>query len=188
MRSSSAVRRRAYPAVTRAIYSTPNTYEDYMSNAKHGRTQETPSVEVILNLRAGLSAPRPSDGRSVETRSYVQQITGANIAKTPTVKQDGSSVVYEWNLATVPAMGHTARNAEGRMVRKFKVGNGVFKLVQPPQTYSGWPVTTFVRVIGGQTEVLSENAARAAFGLAPKVAAKTSKATLPDDGSGVFIG
>ena len=140
--------------------------------SKHGTTQERPSVAVKIQLRAGIN------DRGKQAQHYVYQITGLNTQKVATVnKRTGASTVYDWLQSAVKPYGRTDVDKDGHFAERYSLTNGVYRVTQPNAEYIGWPVTEFAVVKDGQIRKVTENEARALFGLAPKVV--TGKSATP---------
>jgi hypothetical protein len=168
------------------------------------------AVKVRLSLPAGLN------DKGKETRVYVQQITGANPHKLPTVSPNGSVNVYDWTIrnagkpeetvkapdgtsvklpaASFVKLGRTESDETGMYRVKFELADGIYRVVRPnvdkrtaEGRFTGWPETVFLKVSGGKTETITQNEARASFGLAPVVIASKGKSYLADDDDDISV-
>jgi hypothetical protein len=190
-----------------AVRATPfDTLEDTMTNT----STKTTGVRVRLSLPVGLNE------KGKETRAYVQQIAGANPHKVATISQNGSVQVYDWIIRNAGKPEETAKGGDGVAVKlpaanfskvgrtesdetglyrvKFELGDGIYRVVRPnlekrnaDNRFTGWPETVFVKVAGGQTMTIDQNAARAAFGLAPVVIASKGKTYIADDDTDISV-
>lgn len=155
-----------------------------MQNSSKPTVKLQTSPRVKLSIRAGLN------DKGKQSRSYVQQITGKNEAKTPSA----NGQVYDWLIVNAgkpgsnfEKLGRTAADEDGHFSNRFELGDGVYRIVRPNEAYSGWPETVFLKVHKGTTERIDQNAARATFGLPPVTIASKSAAYLEDDDEAVTV-
>lgn len=146
------------------------------------KLQTTPRVK--LDIRAGLN------DKGKESRSYVQQITGPNKDKTPSA----SGQVYDWLIVNAgkpgsnfSKLGRTEADTEGHYRNRFELGDGIYRVVRPNESYSGWPETVFLKVHAGKVARLEMNEARAAVGLAPVAIAKAKTSRLEEDDEAITV-
>jgi hypothetical protein len=142
------------------------------------------SARVTLSIRAGIN------DKGKQSRSYVQQIMGPNTAKAPSA----NGQVYDWVIGNADKpgtnfskLGRTDEDKAGHFKNKFSVGDGIYRIVRPNETYTGWPETVFAIVKGGQVQTVDQNAARAAVGLPPVAVGKAKAERLADNDEDVSL-
>ena len=117
------------------------------------RIKMATSTTASKGIRVRLSLPAGLNDKGKETRVYVQQITGPNPHKLPTVSPNGSVNVYDWIIrnagkpeetvsapdktavklpaANFEKLGRTEADESGLYRVKFALGDGVYRVVRP---------------------------------------------------------
>jgi len=168
------------------------------------------ATSIKSTVRVRLSLPAGLNDKGKETRVYVQQITGANPHKLPSVSPNGQVNVYDWTIRNAGKAEETVKAPDGTAVKlpaanfsklgrtesdetgmyrvKFELGDGIYRVVRPnvdkrtsEGRFTGWPETVFVKVSGGKVETISQNDARGVFGLQPITITAKGKTYLSDD-------
>lgn len=155
-----------------------------MQTVKPSSVKLQASPRVKLSIRAGINE------KGKQSRSYVQQITGKNEKR----EASANGQVYDWVITNAgkpgsnfEKLGRTAADEDGHFENRFVLGDGVYRVVRPNETYTGWPETVFLKVHSGKVDRIDQNAARAAFGLPPVMATSKSASYLDDDDEAITV-